>query len=130
MAALGETISRLLPVIHQALALEASIALFTDQAIPSLPLALEISPLSALPEALTWADFLALDLPLESVPDLRQTLGLAPEAQRLPCLAQALVYSAMPCAGLAECGACATPSRRGWKLACKDGPVFALEDLL
>jgi hypothetical protein len=36
----------------------------------------------------------------------------------------------MPCAGLADCGVCAVELRRGWKLACKDGPVFDLRDIL
>ena len=36
----------------------------------------------------------------------------------------------MPCGGAAECGICAVPFGRGWKLACKDGPVFELNPLL
>jgi NAD(P)H-flavin reductase len=30
---------------------------------------------------------------------------------------------------MAECGACAVPSRHGYKLACSDGPVFPLHTL-
>jgi NAD(P)H-flavin reductase len=37
--------------------------------------------------------------------------------------------AAMPCSGLADCGVCAVPARRGYKLACKDGPVFDLDEL-
>jgi NAD(P)H-flavin reductase len=40
-----------------------------------------------------------------------------------------LILAPMPCAGLAECGACAVPARSGWKLACLDGPVFDLRAL-
>jgi NAD(P)H-flavin reductase len=36
----------------------------------------------------------------------------------------------MPCGGVADCGACAVETRLGWKLACEDGPVFDLIDLL
>jgi hypothetical protein len=36
----------------------------------------------------------------------------------------------MPCGGLAECGVCALPAHRGWKLLCKDGPVLELGELL
>jgi hypothetical protein len=38
----------------------------------------------------------------------------------------------MPCAGIAECGACAVPGGGwgGWKLACQHGPVFDLNWLL
>jgi len=35
----------------------------------------------------------------------------------------------MPCGGLGDCGLCAVDLKRGWKLACKDGPVFDLNEL-
>jgi len=44
--------------------------------------------------------------------------------------AQVLVVTPMPCGGLAECGVCAFTTRRGWKMACKDGPVFDLSELI
>ena len=127
---LGETAGRLLPLARQALAHDAAVSLYTDLSLPPLPSALEISPLNAAPEALDWADFLALDLPLDAVSRVRQVLGLPGEAHSLPCQGQALVLAPMPCGGLAECGACAVPVGRSWKLACQDGPVFDLDALL
>jgi hypothetical protein len=59
---------------------------------------------------------------------LRNMIGLS-EGIGLPCPAQVLITTPMPCAGLAKCGACAIASRRGWKLACEDGPVFDLNHL-
>jgi hypothetical protein len=44
--------------------------------------------------------------------------------------AQVLIHTPMPCAGLAECGVCAVRDRHDWKMACKDGPVFIMKDLL
>lgn len=128
LAAFGSDLARLLPLAEQALRQEAAVAVFSDAPLPGLPLSIEAYPLASLPEALTWAVFLALDLPLESLPGLRTRLALAP-GERLPCAAEALIFTPMPCRGLAECGACAVPARRGWKLACKDGPVFDLADL-
>lgn len=125
LAALGETESRLLPLLHQALEHEAAIALFSDLPLRRLPAAVEIHPLDELPEALQWADFLALDVPLPALPGLRQRLGLANELDHLPCSAQALILAPMPCGGLGACGACSLPGRgKRWKLACQDGPVF------
>ena len=43
--------------------------------------------------------------------------------------AQALVLGPMPCGGLADCGVCAVTTRSDWKLACKEGPVFDLEEI-
>ena len=107
---------------------DCAVTLYTDAHLSALPSTLEIYPLSSLREALTWPDLLALDLPLERLPALRDLLGLQP-GDLLPCPAQALIWTPMPCAGLAECGACAVPSRRGYKLACEDGPVFPLNHL-
>jgi hypothetical protein len=82
-----------------------------------------------LPEATSWADFLALDLPVESIPGLRQRLGLR-EQEVVACTAQALVRTEMPCGGLGECGVCALTRRRAWKLACRDGPAFEVRELI
>jgi dihydroorotate dehydrogenase electron transfer subunit len=128
LAALGDSPARLLPLIPQALGQGADITFLTDCLLPDLPASVEISPLSAMPDLLEWADFLAMDLSRQTLPDLRRILGLRSE-EHLPFPAQALVSTAMPCAGLAECGACAVPGCRGWKLACKDGPVFDLDEL-
>jgi hypothetical protein len=128
LVALGDTVARLLPLARQAVQAERLVTLFSGTRLPSLPSWLEAYPLAALPEALVWPDFLALDVPLTSLSTLRQALGLG-EGQWLPCPAQALVWTPMPCAGLAECGACAVPARRGYKLACVDGPVIDLRAL-
>jgi hypothetical protein len=129
LAALGESMARLLPLVLSALERGAAVALYTENPLPLLPPAVEAHPLKALPEALAWADYLALDLPLASVPSLRQRLGLK-ETDAIPRPAQALVRTEMPCGGLGECGACAITTRRAWKLACRDGPVFDLGELL
>lgn len=129
-AALGESAERLLALLYPALRREIAAALFSDAPPPDLPSALEVRPLSELSDALVWADFLALDLPLEALPRLRKSLNLQPGNNSLPCPAQALITTAMPCGGLADCGACAVETRRGWRLACKDGPVFEVSDLL
>jgi hypothetical protein len=126
LVGMGETIARLAPLIRHAAHQQTGMALFTDLPVLMLPASLEVHPLDAIKEELSWPDFLVLDLPLECLPGLRAVLG-HPVGRALPCPAQALITSAFPCAGLAQCGACAVPSRRGWKLVCEDGPVFDLD---
>ena len=129
LIALGETAGRLLPLIPLALSQNADIAIFSDAALPPLPPIIEIRSLHAIPDAIAWADFLAIDLPRENLPNLRENLQLSPH-DFLPCPAQVLVTSAMPCAGIGECGVCAVPEqKRGYTLTCKDGPVFNLNQL-
>ncbi|HZD57175.1 MAG TPA: hypothetical protein VE136_10655 [Anaerolineales bacterium] len=128
LVAVGNSVSRLMQIAVWLLRKDAEIALFTDAPPGPLPNAIEVNPLQMLPDALTWPDFLVLDLPLETMPDLRQIFGLT-QGGRLPCPAQALIFSPMPCGNLADCGACALRGRRSWKLACKDGPVFNLNEL-
>jgi NAD(P)H-flavin reductase len=128
LASLGENVGRLLPLVDAVLSRDASTALFTNAPLPYLSASLEIYPLTALPEALPWADFLALDLPLQMLAGLRNCLGLA-HNQALVCPAQALILTPMPCAAAAGCGVCAFMTRGGWKLACQDGPVFNLNEI-
>lgn len=130
VAAIQTGAARLLPVLTHALQNGSAVALFMDTPPPELPTAVEINPLASLPDALTWADYLALALPASTLTDLGISLGYNNIPSALPCPAQALVEAPMPCGGIADCGACAVESRRGWKLACVDGPVFELHELL
>ena len=76
-----------------------------------------------------WADYIAVDTVRESLPELRKMLG-AGSPLKVRNEAQVLIRVSMPCGALAECGVCAIETRRGQLLACKDGPVFDLKDLL
>ncbi len=118
----------LLPLIHMTAQSLGGMTLFTDLTLPLLPVALEVYPLASLKEALDWPDFIALDVPLTRMTELRELLGLS-NGTGMPCPAQVLVTTPIPCAGMAQCGACAVPARRGWKLVCEDGPVFDLNSL-
>ncbi len=128
--------ARILALLEPALAQKAAVLLLSDQPPNGLPTALEILPLSALPESIPWADYLAISLQRERLPEILSLLiydlkgGYAHQksiAPRAGC-AQLLVETPMPCGGLAECGACAVELRTstGFQLACKDGPVFDL----
>ncbi|MEW6718466.1 MAG: hypothetical protein AB1345_13315 [Chloroflexota bacterium] len=128
LAAFGNTSSRLLPLTGLALQKNCAVALFTNAPQPSLPPAIEIQPLEALPTALSWADYLAVDIPYSQLTLLHSYLPGTSEGP-LPCVAQALIIMPMPCGGIADCGACAVPTRKGYKLACKDGPVFDLNEV-
>jgi len=130
LAALGGSIARLSPLLQSALARDAAVAVFTNLQLPQLPAAVEIRPLDRLPEALTWADFLALDIPIRSAYNLRRLLDIDERDGSIALNAQALLAGDMPCGGLAECGVCSIKTRDGWKTICKDGPVFDLNILL
>lgn len=129
LVALDETPHRLLPLMELGLRQGAAVTLYASLIPRSLPDAVEVLPLDLAPEARAWADFLALDLPLSALERVPAWLGLKP-FEPLGCPAQALIHTPMPCGGAAECGVCAVPFGRGWKLACKDGPVFDLKPLI
>jgi hypothetical protein len=128
LVALGNTISRLMPLVGQIGQSHGGMTLFTDLPLPRIPALLEAYPLASLVEALDWPDFLVFDLPLHRLSELKDVLGL-PDGAGLPCQTQVLVTTPIPCVGLAHCGACAVPAQRGWKLACEDGSVFDLNQL-
>jgi hypothetical protein len=130
LAAAGDTAARLLPLARLVLAQGGEASLFSDLSLPSgLPAEVEAAPLAALAENLSWPDFLAVDVERGRLDQLRSRLGL-PAGQRLPFAAQALLVGSMPCIAVAaECGLCSVRTRLGWRLACKDGPVFDLNEL-
>ncbi len=129
LVALGETPARLLGLMKTVLAREGAVVLVSEVIPPDLPPAVEIQSLRAFPELARWADFMALDLLRSQLHDLPARLNLIGSSP-VPCEAQALIITAMPCGALAECGVCAVPVRRGYLLACKDGPVFPLSKIL
>jgi dihydroorotate dehydrogenase electron transfer subunit len=123
--------SRLLTLVKPALAQNAAVSLFCDpQPDPDLlsrvPSVVEVGPLSALQDNLQWPDFLAVDLPLACLEHLQEILPPLP----LPFEGQVLVRTSMPCHGVGECGVCTVKTRRGWRLACVNGPVFPLAEVL
>jgi dihydroorotate dehydrogenase electron transfer subunit len=117
-----------MPLVNQVAQSVHAVALFTDASLPPVPSSLEVHPLVSFPEAVSWPDFVVIDLPIKILPELRGLLGLN-AGEQLPCPAQVLISIPMPCGGIGECSACAVDARRGWKLACKDGPVFNLDEL-
>jgi hypothetical protein len=122
------TASCLLPLISPVLQAGGDVAFFSSGPLAWLPSSVEIHPLEALPESLNWMDFLVVALRWQSLPTLRETVGLRTN-QYLGIDSQALILTPMPCGGLADCGVCAVPAHRDYKLVCRDGPVFDLDEL-
>jgi dihydroorotate dehydrogenase electron transfer subunit len=118
----------LIPLAGAALVQGAAVALYARRVPAGLPSEVEVLPLDALAEVLGWADFIAIQMQPGGLGALRRRLGLAPHAI-LPVPAQVLLQVPMPCGGTGECGICAVATRKGWKLTCKDGPVFDFNEL-
>jgi NAD(P)H-flavin reductase len=126
LVALDRSPSRLFSLLEPALAQRAAVTLVCEHPPDDLPSSLEIVPPRALSEVLAWADYTAVDL-------TRDTLYSLPASfpqKTLRGSTQVLIDTAMPCGGMAECGVCAVMLRRGYKLVCKDGPVFDLNILI
>ncbi|HUH96076.1 MAG TPA: hypothetical protein VLZ89_01880 [Anaerolineales bacterium] len=129
LLALDDAPTRILALLDGALKQEASVVLVCEAPGDDLPLQVEVQPLSALLEVCNWADYLGLEARRESLGVLKTRLGrIGPQIVRNE--AQILIAAPMPCGALADCGVCTVASRRGPRLACKDGPVFDLKDLL
>ncbi len=126
LLAWDDTPARLLALLPSALKQGAAVTLVCESAPRDLSAEVEVQPMKALDEVLAWADFLAVDAERESLPGLKERLG----GRSQPSVeAQVLVRTAMPCGALAECGVCAVRVRNGWRMACKDGPVFDWNEL-
>jgi dihydroorotate dehydrogenase electron transfer subunit len=137
LIAFDDAPSRLRGLIRPALAENVSVVLVSNSVGDGLPDDVEVQPLSAMNEVMRWADYAALDVSRENLPQLREQLL---EKNQLAAVkartelgrseTQILVRTAMPCGGIAECGVCAVTTTSTWKLACKDGPVFDLRELI
>jgi len=115
--------SRLKGLIQPSLKQGAAVVLVCASAPDDLPAAVEVQPLSALGDIVEWADYIAFDVARENIPQLRDSLRKQNQLSTGMRL-QVFIRTAVPCGGLAECGVCAVVLKSGWKLACKDGPVF------
>lgn len=121
--------SRLKGLIRPALGQSAAVVLVSELDEERLSDEVEVQPFSALDEVLEWADYIAFDVARESLPGLRERLGALNQLS-VKKDAQVLIRTPVPCGGVAECGVCAVTLKSNWKLACKDGPVFELREIL
>jgi NAD(P)H-flavin reductase len=129
LIATGESNARLMPLASASESDRYNVTLFSDAPLGELPPDLEAYPLKDANESLNWADFFALDVPLERLEALSDVFG--DNSQDLADRrGQVLVHASMPCGGMGDCGVCAVKVRRSWKLACRDGPVFDLQAVL
>jgi len=122
LIALNGSPARLLPLMQLALQQSASVTLACEHIPNAIPAAVEIVPLSTMNDAAAWAHYTAIDLPRHKLEVLQQLPQSA--------VGQVLIDTPNPCGGMSECGVCAVTTRKGWRMACKDGPVFDLHDFL
>jgi len=127
LVAFGGNCSRLLALLEPALAQKAEITLLADTPPENLHPALEILPLAALAETAQWADYTALDAPRAALADLHSILLPDSQLTHYGYTMEILIETPLPCGGIADCGVCAIHTKRGYSLACKDGPVFDLK---
>lgn len=121
--------ARLLGLLAQALKQNAEVVLVTNSQVDDLPEIVEVQPLNGLSDALYWADYAAMDVSREGLPQLKEMLA-GKEQLTAKVEAQVLVRAPMPCGALADCGVCALSIEHDWKMICKDGPVFRLKEIL
>jgi NAD(P)H-flavin reductase len=127
--AFDDSPARLQGLISIALKQNAEVVVVCNSQTEDLPEVVEVQPLKALLDVLQWADYAAMDVSRENLNQLREMLA-GKEQVKAKIEAQVLIRTAMPCGALADCGVCALTLHHEWKMACKDGPVFGLRDLL
>jgi hypothetical protein len=126
LASLRGDLSRLFPLLQDGLARGAAVAAWSDSPMAQLPAAVEVLP--GLREGLEWADYVALDADPETLPRWQMVAGDVAEQRSYPP-GEVLLDLPMLC-GFGGCLTCFVSTRNGWKLACKDGPVFPLAEVV
>ncbi|MBL8076375.1 MAG: hypothetical protein JNM55_00310 [Anaerolineales bacterium] len=129
LVAFDDSPARLHGLIPLALKNEMETVLVCNPPVGDMPEDVEVQPLQALGEICKWADFIALDVARENLNQLKEVIFGQWQLSAVR-EAQVLIRTPMPCGGLAECGVCAVGIHHDWQMACKDGPVFVLKDVL
>lgn len=122
------SLNRLTALADLALANRAEVTLFTGRHLSDLAPEIEVLPLEELGQVKDWADYLAVVLQPNQVNDFRNGLQLN-SGRKNNLIVEIMLETPMPCDESSACGVCAVYTSKGWRLACKDGPVFALDDL-
>jgi hypothetical protein len=118
-------LGRLLPLLEHGLEQGISLAVWASHPISNLPPAVELLPSAS--EGMDWADYIAIDL--GEVDRVRiETLPPGSLKRAKAAKIEVLLTPPMPC-GFGGCGVCAVKGKRGWLLACLDGPVFDWKSL-
>lgn len=127
LVALASNPGRLLPLLAAGIRQGAEITLLREGNTGDLPVAIEEQTLDQIPKAIQWADYVAMDIGSERMEEIET---IFPKRLAAALEAEILITAPMPCGGMAKCGICTVRTTQGQRLACEDGPVFKLNDLL
>lgn len=116
------------PLIESGLNAGGEVVFYGDTLPINLPTAVEVLPLNQVADTWKWADYMAAEIEQSQLDILLQLLMQKTES-RLPDQSEVLIHTPLICGGAAECGLCSVKTQKGYRLACKDGPVFSLDDL-
>jgi hypothetical protein len=123
------SLNRLMALADSALNNNIEVTFFSNQHVSGLAPEIEVLPLEELSQVRDWADYLAAVLPASVVNTFRNSVQLNTVQAKL-ITAEIMLAAPMVCDETSSCGVCAVYTNHRWRLACKDGPVFALDDLL
>jgi hypothetical protein len=118
---------RLLPLAFLALHQSAEVSWLSESSTVSLPPEIEVLRPGDMTDVLKWADYAAI---ATNTGGIGQILGEVRRMKEFPRHVEVMVDTPLLCANKACCGLCAVSTTKGWKFACKDGPVFALHELV
>jgi dihydroorotate dehydrogenase electron transfer subunit len=117
---------RLYALMLQALSRGLAVAWVADALPEQFPPQVELLEISDLLEAVKWSDYSAAAVTLTGLNSLLNTLDRHADLKKK---VDVLIDAPMIC-GNARCGVCAFETKKGWKLACKDGPIFNLAEVV
>ncbi len=119
---LAGSLERLLPTIQHALRGGLAVTVITPRSADLLPTDVEIHRGPVTAELAAWADVVLLDV-ADPKPRAQHIRELAPP--RGADYVQALIQTPLPC-GVGACQACWVETGHTKRLACVEGPVFAV----
>lgn len=121
---LDERVHILIPLMCHAIGQASEVVYCGENSPLRLPEQVEVFALHQWEEWWKWADYVAVQGTLSAAAtyfkEVETKYSLDNRQKKLEVMIREPVF----CSGMAECGVCAVPSRKGWLLICQNGAVL------
>lgn len=121
---LDERVHMLIPLMYHAIGRAAEVVYCGIRSPLHLPEQVEVFALHQWEEWWKWADYVAVQGTLSAAAVFFKKIEIKYSLRNRQKALEVMIRQPFFCGGMAECGVCAVPSRKGWLLICQNGAVL------
>lgn len=121
---LDERVYTLIPLLYHAIGQAAEVVYCGENSPLRLPEQVEVFALHQWEEWWKWADYVAVQGTLSAAATFFKEVETKYSLDNRHKKLEVMIRQPIFCGGMAECGVCAVPIRKGWLLICQNGAVL------